>query len=175
MRESFLITRFLEDSVPLSVAVPALRFEPARRWALVEQLGDEVGRLHAAGLDHADLKHSNLLVTGKGEIVWLDLDCLDPPRRLTWRRRVRALGQLEAYASDLYPWLPRSDRARFLRAYLRHTPERVARRRDLIAAVSKWARRRLADWSTRDRSDSLRYPLTPREVVRTPGPPPSDP
>ena len=69
---------------------------------------------------------------------------------------------LEAYASDLYPELPRTDRLRFLRAYLERVPELSARRRELVDAVAVWVRARLADWSRRDRSESLRYPLAPR-------------
>src|SRR4030095_3824446 len=97
--------------------MPQLFAAPPRRRAIAFEIGRVVGTLHAAGLDHADLKHSNLLVTSDDPIAALDLDSLIPPHRPTWRRRVRALGQLEAYASDLYPDLPRSDRARVLRAY----------------------------------------------------------
>ena len=60
---------------------------------------------------------------------------------------MRALGQLEAYATDLYPWLPRTDRLRFLRAYLRQNPGFSSRRRELVDAVSTWVRRRLEAWA----------------------------
>ena len=163
VRESFLITRFLANAAPLPAALPEIAASPRRRRALAGAVGDLVGSLHAAGIDHADLKHSNLLV-GPGERVSLvDLDSLVPRRRPTWRRRVRAMGQLEAYATDLYPWLPRTDRARFLRAYLAHNPSLEGRQRELVADVRQWVERRLAEWSRKDRTGHIVFPLAPRE------------
>ncbi len=159
-RESFLVTRFLAGAVPLPAALPALA--PARRRALARRLGDLLGTLHAAGLAPADLKHSNLLVGPGEEVALVDLDSLVPRRRPSWRRRVRALGQLEAYATDLYPWLPASDRARFLRAYLEHAPALRRRRGRLVRDVRRWVRGRLAAWSRRDRRGHHVYPLAPR-------------
>jgi tRNA A-37 threonylcarbamoyl transferase component Bud32 len=160
--ESFLVTRFLAGAKPLPAVIPALRTAPAHRRALAYSLGDLIGRLHARGLDHSDLKHSNLLVTPHDSWVLLDLDSLSSARKPIWRRRVRALGQLEAYATDLYPWLPRTDRLRFLRAYLLQNPELSSRRRELVEAVSTWVGRRLEAWARKDRGDQIRYPLGPR-------------
>ena len=85
-----------------------------------------------------------------------------PNRKPTWRRRVRALGQLEAYATDLYPWLPRTDRARFLHAYLAQNPQLRARRVELVADVKVWVERRLESWARKDRLGDIVYPLAPR-------------
>lgn len=164
VRESFLITRFLADTEPLPIALAALRDAPQRRRALVRAVADCVGTLHAADFDHADLKHSNLLVGRDGRIVLLDLDTLVPRRRVTWRRVVRALGQLESYAVDLYPWLPRTDRARFLRAYFERSDRFAPRRRALVADVRAWVTRRLARWEGRDRALHIYYPLAPRSA-----------
>src|SRR5262249_13953351 len=94
--ESFLLTRFLVGSAPLRALLPELLAAPRRRRAVAFEIGRVVGSLHAAGLDHGDLKHSNLLVVPGDRVALLDLDSLIPPRRPTWKRRVRALGQLEA-------------------------------------------------------------------------------
>jgi tRNA A-37 threonylcarbamoyl transferase component Bud32 len=160
--ESFLLTRFLAGSTPLPALMPELLAAPRRRRAVAFEIGRAVGTLHAAGLDHGDLKHSNLLITSDDRLALLDLDSLIPPRRPTWRRRVRALGQLEAYAIDLYPQLPRSDRARVLRAYVEREPALRARRRELVRAVRIWAERRLERWQGRDRQLHIYYPLAPR-------------
>jgi hypothetical protein len=166
--ESFLLTRFLTGALPLSAVLPTLAGSPRRRRALADRVGDLVGTLHAEGLDPADLKHSNLLV-GPGErMAIVDVDSLASGRRPTWRRRVRALGQLEAYATDLYPWLPATDRARFLRAYLRRNPTLAARRKRLVAQVRAWVEARLAKWSRSDRRGHVVFPLAPR------GAPPRD-
>jgi len=159
--QSFLVTRFIDGSAPLSALAPELRHDARRRRALIVRIGDVVGTLHAAELDHSDLKHSNLLVTPGDDVALLDLDSVAVSRRITWKRRVRALGQLEAYARDLYPWLARSDRLRFLRAYLRRVPRIAARRRELTADVTRWAERRLASWAAQQRY--IHYPLVPRE------------
>jgi hypothetical protein len=155
--ESFFVSRFLSAATPLPAALPDIAARPAQRRALAFALGDLVGKLHAAGVDHPDFKHSNLLV-GPG----VDLDGLVPNRHPTWRRRVRALGQLEAYATDLYPWLPRTDRARFLRAYFARNPELLARRAALVADVREWVDRRLESWARRDRRGHIVFPLAPR-------------
>lgn len=172
--QSFLLNRFLDDAAPLPARMPALRRDRRRRRALADHLGETLGRLHAAGLDHSDLKHSNLLVGADDRIALLDLDTLEPPRAPGWRQRVRALGQLEAYAVDLYPWLPRTERTRFLRGYLRLEPRLRARRRALVADVRAWVERRLASWARKDRTGHHRYPLGPREpeeaAPEAPGP-----
>jgi hypothetical protein len=161
--ESFLITRFIDGAEPLPVALHELRGDPRARRALAFAVGDAIGTLHAAGLDHSDLKHSNLLVMPDRRVALLDLDSLARPRRPRWRRRVRALGQLEAFASDLYPWLPRTDRARFLSAYLRREPALREHRRELVRCVRVWVERRLARWAGEDRQAAIRYPLAPRK------------
>ncbi len=160
--ESFLVTRYLGNASPLPAVLPEIATQPTRRRALADALGDLVGELHATGVDHADFKHSNLLVADAGGLLLVDLDSLVPARRPTWRRRVRALGQLEAYATDLYPWLPRTDRARFLRAYFARNPELLAKRGALVADVRRWVEVRLAEWSKKDRSGHIVYPLAPR-------------
>lgn len=171
--ESFLVTAFLEGSLPLPAAMPRLRADPVRRKRFAERLGELIGTLHAADLDHSDLKHSNLMVTEQDEIVLLDLDVLEPPHRATWRRRVRALGQLEVYTLDLYEGIPRMDRARFLRGYHRRDPTTLPRVESLVAEVDAWVERRIAQWSKKDRSDHYHFPLAPRPDAEI-EPPPGD-
>ena len=163
--ESFLLTRFLTGATPLPALMPELLTAPRRRRAVAFEIGRVVGSLHAAGLDHADLKHSNLLVTADDRVALLDLDSLIPPRRPTWRRRVRALGQLEAYATDLYPGLPRTDRARVLGGYFEREPRLRERRRELVRDVRRWVLDRLERWRGRDRELHIYYPLAPRAPV----------
>ncbi len=160
--ESFLVTRFLDAAVPLPAAMPRLRVDRSTRRASAGELGRVIGRLHASGLDHPDLKHTNLMLGEDGRITLLDLDALRRVRAPGWRGRVRALGQLEAYASDLYPWLPRSERSRFLRAYLHEQPRLAPRRRELLRAVRSWVTHQLARWAREDRRYHYAYPLGPR-------------
>jgi hypothetical protein len=170
--ESWVLSEFRADAQPLPVALANESLERDDRRALLAALGDLVGALHAAGVDHPDLKPSNLLVGSAGALALLDLDALVPPRRLTWRRRVRALGQLEAYARDLHPWLSRTDRARVLRAYLVRNPSLHGERRRLAEQAVAWAERRVAEWSRRDRGERRAYPLAPRPAPAPPRPTP---
>jgi hypothetical protein len=160
--ESWVLSEFRANAQPLPVALATLAAERQRRRELLAAVGDLVGTLHAAGVDHPDLKPSNLLVGADGALALLDLDALVPPRRLTWRRRVRALGQLEAYARDLQPWLTRTDHVRVLRAYLARNPSLQGEGRQLANEAVAWAVRRVAEWSRRDRGERGHYPLAPR-------------
>jgi hypothetical protein len=166
--ESWELSEFRADARPLPVALLGLAQEPRRRRALLAALGGLLGALHAAGVDHPDLKPSNLLVGGDGGLALLDLDALIPPRRLDWRRRVRALGQLEAWARDLACGLTRSDRLRVLRAYLAREAGLAGERDRLVREVDAWATRRVAEWAGRDRGVRDQHPLAPRRL-RTPG------
>lgn len=162
--ESYLLTRFLADADPLPVALVRLRGARAARRALARALGEAIGALHAAGLDHRDLKHSNLLVDAAGRVALLDLEAVGPLAPLRWRRRVRALGLLEAFARDLHPWLPRSDRARFLQGYLRAEPRLAGRARRLVRDALRCAEQRLARWGRRERGPERYFPLAPRDA-----------
>ena len=160
--ESWELSEFRAGWQPLPVALAERASAPGSRRALLAALGELVGGLHAAGVDHPDLKPSNLLVARDGRLALLDLDALIPPRRLTWRRRVRALGQLEAYARDLAPGLSRTDRLRVLRAYLARDPALCDEGARLAREASDWAARRVAEWSRRDRGVQRHFPLGPR-------------
>lgn len=160
--ESWLVCEFRADAQPLPAALASRELPRAARRRLLAAVGDLVGRLHAAGVDHPDLKPSNLLVGEGGSLTLLDLDALVPPRRLTARRRVRALGQLEAFARDLLPWLSRTDRWRVLRAYLALHPSLGPRRAGLVREIDAWACRRIEEWSRRDRGERRTYPIAPR-------------
>ncbi|RMG14608.1 MAG: hypothetical protein D6731_10020 [Planctomycetota bacterium] len=144
--ESWLVTRFLPGARELPRVVEERREDRSGTLRLARAVGDLVGRLHAAGIDHPDLKHLNILVGAGEELFLLDLDALVPARPLTWRRRVRALGQLEAYAARDYPWAGPALRRAFLRAYLARNPALRPQRRALLEDARAWAEARLEHW-----------------------------
>lgn len=82
-------------------------------------LGRMIGRMHAAGVIHNDLHCGNVLVTrdakDKPSLVLTDLHRVRRARRLSRRARARNLAQL---FHDRYDFTTRTDRLRFLRAYL---------------------------------------------------------
>jgi tRNA A-37 threonylcarbamoyl transferase component Bud32 len=99
------------------------RFRRARQCA--ESLGSLIGRMHAAGVSHRDLKGANLLVVERGECVatWLvDLDGVKLRRRLGPKLRAANLARLAA-GLEAHPWVTRTIFCRFLRAYARQFPQ----------------------------------------------------
>jgi heptose I phosphotransferase len=165
VRESFLLTRFAAGAEPLPVVLTRLREAPEARRALSRRVGETIGALHAAGLDHRDLKHSNLLVDAEGRVALLDLEALGRLAPFAWRRRVRALGELEAFARDLSPWLSSADRAEFLAGYLGRQPALAPRGAELLRAVDGEAARRTARWARRTRPAQRHFPLAPRDTL----------
>ncbi len=65
-----LITRRIADARPLSAVLSAAPL-PESTWRAV---GAVVGRLHAAGADHADLNAHNILLDGTGGVSVIDFD-----------------------------------------------------------------------------------------------------
>lgn len=149
VREAYLITVFLDRAQPLPEATYARKGDPAALGALARQLGHAVGVLHQAGLNHPDLNHSNLMVDADGTLHFLDLDSLRW-RPVELRQRVRALGQLEAYAAYLHPWLPTLYRARVVQAYLTAYPAARSERRALLREAREWVKAKLRAWETFD-------------------------
>ncbi len=65
-----LITRRIVDGKPLSAALAADAL-PESQWRAV---GVVIGRLHDAGVDHADLNAHNILIDAKGAVSVIDFD-----------------------------------------------------------------------------------------------------
>ena len=103
--ESFLLTAFLTGCTPLPVAMPEIEKTPARRRTIAGEIGRTIGTLHAGGLDHGDLKHSNLLLTSDDRYrrSSISIRSIPPPREPTWRRRVRALGSTRGLRGGSLP------------------------------------------------------------------------
>jgi tRNA A-37 threonylcarbamoyl transferase component Bud32 len=82
-------------------------------------LGRMIGRMHAAGVLHKDLHCGNVLVTsdprGKCRLVLTDLHRV--ARRRLLSRRAKAINLAQLF-HDRHDFTTRSDRLRFLRAYI---------------------------------------------------------
>ncbi len=86
------------------------------------QLGRLIGRMHAAGILHNDLHCGNVLVDQRSDrlvLVLTDMHRTRKRRRLSRRVRAANLAQL---LHDRYEFTSRTDRLRFLRAYLDAAP-----------------------------------------------------
>jgi tRNA A-37 threonylcarbamoyl transferase component Bud32 len=126
---SYLITEWIEgaENMHLYLWRVAERAAPERRRRAREcaqSLGRLVGRMHAWDVAHRDLKGCNLVaVEGPNgvETRLIDLDGVRIVRRLGQKTKMRNLARI-AVSAAAHPWLSRTDRLRFLRAYLRELP-----------------------------------------------------
>jgi tRNA A-37 threonylcarbamoyl transferase component Bud32 len=125
LRESYLATLWIEGAMDVHAYASRLAAYPEheRRRRVREaaaSLGRLVGRMHAWRINNRDLKGNNLLLAERPDRVdaWLiDLDGVRVQRRLSARTRAKNLARF-AVSMELYPWITRTDRLRFLRAYL---------------------------------------------------------
>jgi serine/threonine protein kinase len=116
----------------------------ALRLRLVDALAAFLRTLHARGVEHRDLKGSNLLVRERGdgfEFFLVDLAEVRFPRRAREARRLEALAQLNASTPLV---VGRGERLRFLARYAPLAPR--AERARLFRAVDRLTRARKCVW-----------------------------
>ncbi len=126
---SFLVTEWIGSAENLHLfgwRIAAQPREARLRLAAqcAEALGRLLGRLHAFGAAHRDLKAANLLVVEDGRrvtVYLVDLDGLQAGGHVRFQRRARDLARLAAGLAA-HPWVAASICRRFLRAYLRESP-----------------------------------------------------
>ena len=124
---NFLITANLENAQSLYLwlcrNMPPGNADTLRsRRLLIRQLGETVGRMHAAGICHGDLRPGNIFiesVSGQWRFFLLDNERTAKFLRMPRRKVVKNLVQV-GMLHDQY--LTRTDRLRFLKCYLRQNP-----------------------------------------------------
>ncbi len=117
-RRFTIVTREIEGASNLLALAPGLPGPGKRR--LIDQVADEMRRLHEAGIYHADLTLQNILSAG-GAVHFIDLDkALLRPRREE-ALDLMNLSRLNRSVEKLFGsrgCVSRADRLRFLRRYL---------------------------------------------------------
>jgi 3-deoxy-D-manno-octulosonic acid kinase len=115
-----LLTAEVPDATTLGEALTAASGAPARA-ALAAAAGRAIGRLHAAGVFHADLNVSNILIRPGPEVVLVDFDRARLTRGpLAPRARRQNLARLTRSLAKLDPsgqLAGESERAAFAAAY----------------------------------------------------------
>jgi tRNA A-37 threonylcarbamoyl transferase component Bud32 len=124
--ESYLMTHWIPGALnlhlygwQLALRDPQERHRKACQTA--ESLGRLLGRMHAWRISHRDLKGCNLVVAEEADGVatyLIDLDSVRFVRRIRFAQQTRDLSRLAA-SVEAHPWLSRTVRLRFLRAYLK--------------------------------------------------------
>jgi tRNA A-37 threonylcarbamoyl transferase component Bud32 len=184
--ENYLITPAIPATVPLDEFVERRLPElPGPRGARIRQrlavaLAELTARLHDAGLVHGDFHPGNVLVhlddADRPALAMIDLDALRVRTALSWSGARDNLALLNHYF-----WLRcgRSDRQRFLRAYLdarrREPPDPAGFARGIEASTRAWAERLWRRWGRRCLGTNKYFktyrgpPLLGRRLAR-PGP-----
>jgi tRNA A-37 threonylcarbamoyl transferase component Bud32 len=160
--ENYLITHAIPESIPLDEFVERRlpQWAPPRqvriRHRLATALALLTARLHNGGLVHQDFHPGNILVRMEADdrpsLAMIDLDALRVSFPLGWPEAEHNLALLNHYF-----WLRsnRSDRYRFLRAYLgarqaaSPRPRKFAR--EIEDATRAWAERLWRRWGRRCR------------------------
>jgi tRNA A-37 threonylcarbamoyl transferase component Bud32 len=126
---SYLVTEGVKEAEPLDKRLRAGRMPPAGRprgrWRrqVARSLAEIVAAFHRDGLWHRDLHLGNFLAQPLGDaglaLRLIDLSKARAPRHAGPRQWIFDLAWLDYGAR---PWVTRTDRLRFLRAYLREMP-----------------------------------------------------
>ena len=144
---TFLITRELANAHSASVLLEDLARRPDKIRAkrdLIAAFGETVGRMHAAGIFHGDLRPGNVFGedTSQGRRFFLlDNERTRRFRRLPHRLIVKNLVQIGMLGR---PSLTTTDRMRFLKSYLARNTRLAADYRKLAAEVFAKTRARMA-------------------------------
>lgn len=135
---SYLVTEWIAGAENMHLYLwriaerdPRERSRRARQCAA--SLGRLVGRMHAWHVAHRDLKGCNLVAVERAATVdtyLIDLDGMRIARRLRQGKKIRNLARI-AVSAAAHPWLSRTDRLRFLRAYLGEQPATAPRWKQL--------------------------------------------
>lgn len=159
--ENFLVTKEIPDTVPLDEFVERrmpLMSEARQgrlRRDLARVLADLTARLHDAGFVHNDFHPGNVLIRIEADdslrLAVIDLDALRVTRRLSWNDARENLALLNHY---FWSRCNRSDRFRFLKAYLKarkepSTPGARGLARSIEQATRVWAERMWRRWGRR--------------------------
>ena len=137
-KRNFLLTEEIRNCAQLYKAIAELSQADGteslrRKRDLISSLGRTIGRMHAAGIFHGDLRAGNVLV-GKADQTWqfffIDNERTRKFRRLPNRLRLKNLVQTNMFRKNI----TRTDRLRFFKSYLQGNPMTRPNR-------TKWAKK----------------------------------
>ena len=137
--DNMLLVKGIEDSKPLYECISQFhnctaKKELQEKRRLITSFGETVGRMHAAGIFHGDLRLGNVLVQkneGQWRFFFIDNERTKKFWRLPVRLRLKNLVQVNMLRTDT---ITNTDRMRFFKDYLRENPS-IARKRN------KWAKK----------------------------------
>jgi serine/threonine protein kinase len=114
----------------------------AEKRALLNAVGHEIGRLHRSGICHGDLRVGNIIIDGKGSAArffFIDNEKTRRYKTLRKRKRLKNLVQLNMV---LLPQITKTDRLRFLNAYIEENVHLIPEKKDLIKSIYRTTQKR---------------------------------
>ncbi|HBG77525.1 MAG TPA: hypothetical protein DDW84_01570 [Phycisphaerales bacterium] len=111
----FIITAEIKNSVPL---YKILESKTTQRRSVIEQFAQTVGKMHACGICHGDLRLGNVLVKsadGKFDFYFLDNERTKKFAKLPDKLRLKNLVQINMLRTGISS----ADRMRFFKEYLK--------------------------------------------------------
>ena len=125
-RRNFLLTMEVQDTKQLSVCLSDYNRDLATedlkdKRQLIRAFGQTIGRMHAAGIFHGDLRLGNILVRRNSSgwnFYFLDNERTQNFTQLPDRLRLKNLVQVNMFRKGINNF----DRLRFLKAYLAENP-----------------------------------------------------
>lgn len=147
-RENFLLTAEVENAKQIHQFIPDnLKYFTTEQLndlrQLIRTFGRTVGKLHAAGIFHGDLRLGNVLVRREQDgwhIFFIDNERTRKFRRLPARLRLKNLVQANMLISDC---ITKTDRMRFFKSYLEENIDIRGRHKKLANKVDTKTRERL--------------------------------
>ncbi len=132
--DNLLLTDEVKSSKTLAQLLNEMCQNPGRnsftqKRVLVEAFGRIIGRLHAKGIFHGDLRLGNVLVVReeqKWRLFFIDNERTKQFSRLPDGLRLKNLVQINMFRNGI----TNSDRLRFFKAYLKNNPEVANNQRD---------------------------------------------
>jgi len=121
--KNFLITSEIENALALYnyIDICNSNHDLKEKRKLINQLGETIGRMHAAGIFHGDLRPGNVFVqkdNNSYRFFLLDNERTKKIGKLPARLRLKNLVQINMFRDEL----SRTDRMRFFRAYIKQNP-----------------------------------------------------
>ncbi len=147
-RENFLLTVEVKDAKQIKQLIPEnpedfTKEQLSDLRELIRAFGHTVGRMHAAGIFHGDLRLGNVLVRREKDgwnIFFIDNERTRKFRRLPARLRLKNLVQANMLISDC---ITKTDRLRFFKSYLQENIDIHGRHKKLANKVDTKTRERL--------------------------------
>jgi heptose I phosphotransferase len=141
-RVSFTVTEELYDTRPLDEIVRE-RFQKSAHFpekrSLIAKMATLARRLHGAGMNHQDFYLNHFFLGKDNELYLLDLQRVQRRSRVPRRYQIKDLGQLN-YSVQYYGGFTRTDRMRFLLAYLDRKKLSREEKRLALRIIAKTAR-----------------------------------